>query len=455
MKRTFRDEFQGALLGDARRSERMVELAVALATAPAASFPEVLGDGAELEAAYRFLGNPDVDVEEILEPHASESVARCREHAVVVVAHDTTDFTYSSERQGLGRTSGLAKNGYFAHVALAVTPTETRDPLGVLHLEPWVRGEKQPRKHPRKRREDPDRESTRWLRGVAAVEERLDAGRTIHVMDREADDYDLLCTMVAEKRRFVVRCSFDRRLEGDEKLREYTAAQPVVTMRNVPLEERKKSLLPKQRKAHPPRRERAATLELKSVVISVKRPTNLPTTLPEVLPIHLVIVEEVDVPTGEPAVSWRLYTSEPITTAEDVERVVDLYRCRWTIEEFFKALKTGCAIEKRQLESYHSLLNALAIYIPIAWRALRLRCLARANGDGPATTAFTALQLRIVRLKAKRSLSASPTLTEALCAVASMGGHLKRNGDPGWLTILRGYEKLLALEEGALIAAEM
>jgi hypothetical protein len=47
---------------------------------------------------------------------------------------------------------------------------------------------------------------------------------------------------------------------------------------------------------------------------------------------------------------------------------VDCYRGRWTIEEYFKALKTGCQYERRQLETAHSLLNALAILAPVAWR---------------------------------------------------------------------------------------
>ena len=36
-------------------------------------------------------------------------------------------------------------------------------------------------------------------------------------------------------------------------------------------------------------------------------------------------------------------TTEPIDTVEQVLRIVDWYRARWVIEEFFKALKTGCA----------------------------------------------------------------------------------------------------------------
>jgi hypothetical protein len=53
--------------------------------------------------------------------------------------------------------------------------------------------------------------------------------------------------------------------------------------------------------------------------------------------------------------------------------VVDAYRARWVVEEFFKALKTGCQIEKRQMETYEALRIALALFLPIAVRLLALR----------------------------------------------------------------------------------
>jgi hypothetical protein len=35
----------------------------------------------------------------------------------------------------------------------------------------------------------------------------------------------------------------------------------------------------------------------------------------------------------------------------------DLYHRRWLVEEYFKALKTGCSLERRQVESYSALKN--------------------------------------------------------------------------------------------------
>ena len=47
--------------------------------------------------------------------------------------------------------------------------------------------------------------------------------------------------------------------------------------------------------------------------------------------------------------------------------VVHWYRCRWEIELFFRVLKQGCQIEQVRVQTEPRLLNALAIYVIMAW----------------------------------------------------------------------------------------
>ena len=78
-----------------------------------------------------------------------------------------------------------------------------------------------------------------------------------------------------------------------------------------------------------------------------------------------------------------------VETAEQAATVVDHYRARWVIEEYFKALKTGCAIEKRQLMTYEGLTRALAIFVPMAWHLLALHpVFGRANSPPGAANAY-------------------------------------------------------------------
>jgi len=453
----FRDEYSSAELGDARRSERLAELGMALASFPAASFPEALGDGAALEAAYRFFGNDSVEPSSVLQPHHRQSAARCAERGAVVVAHDSTDFVFAGNRRGLGRMRGHKERGFFAHVALAVSWDTAREPLGSLGLETWTRGptKTSSRSNSRVRQREPDRESARWLRGVVTVEQMVPKALAVHVMDREADDYQLLAALVAGDRRFIVRSKFDRRLEDARTLGKALSTATTVVIREVPLTKRRRAQFPSSEKVHPVRDARLATLGIKARRVVLQRPNGMMAAVPRYLPINVVVVEEINPPKGETPVTWRLYTTEPIKSSASLERIVDGYRCRWVIEEFFKVLKTGCGIEKRQLESRHSLENALAVYIPIAWRVLRHRTLAKIDGGNKASLILSKLQIRLLRRVSKIKLPNALTIENALIAIAALGGHLRRNGSPGWITLLRGYQRLLTLEEGALLVEKM
>ena len=170
--------------------------------------------------------------------------------------------------------------------------------------------------------------------------------------------------------------------------------------------------------------------------------------MPPSLKVNVVTVTERGCPDGVEPVSWFLVTTEPIKTRAQIEFIVDAYRTRWVVEEFFKALKTGCQFERRQLETAHSLLNALAILAPVAWRLLLLRHLARAKPKAPASAALTEKQLEVLRAVARKPLPPRANARDAMLAVAALGGHLKSNGDPGWLVIGRGLHDLLLLELG-------
>jgi hypothetical protein len=345
VKKRFVDEYAEVELGDARRSNRLRQLVEALSIEPARSFPEVLGDGAELEAAYRFLSNSDVTPDAVLSGHHRETAKRCEERKHVVIAHDTTDFAFKgTNRRGLGRLRGTREQGFFAHIALAISADEWREPLGVIAQETWIR-EKGKRKPSREwRHQHEDREPLRWLRSVEAAEHLL-PGRAIHVMDREADLFDLVSKLVEGELRFIIRMHHDRKLADEPSLLDHLKDCPVRTQRVVEISARVRANFPNARKIHPERDARTATLGIKSTRVEIRRPRNVPASYPEIVRINVISVDEIKPPTGEAPVSWCLCTTESIATVRDLERIVDAYRCRWRVEEYFKALKTGCAIE--------------------------------------------------------------------------------------------------------------
>jgi hypothetical protein len=447
-------EWSGADFGDLRLGRRLELFGNALAAAPSESLPKALKDSAGLEGAYRFLNNERVSPERILVPHQVETKRRIVEAKAVVIAHDTSDFQFSGEeRVGLGRLK-QHNEGFLCHAALAITADGSRRPLGVIGASTIVRShEKKPRLHPRKRRADVDRESQRWWALVEEVEATL-AGEAeaVHVMDREADCFELLSKMVASHARFVVRSCFDRLLDDAEKLFTTLKRMEAVAQREVPLSPRKRSPLPKQRRTFPARAGRSATLSFSAATVVLRRPDGLPKDLPETLTLNAVQVIELQPPDGQDPVCWRLLTTEPIASPEQVLAIVDFYRCRWLIEEYWKALKTGCAVEKRQLESAHALLNFLAVSIPIAWELLLIRSVCRQGGDAPGAGILPALRLEVLRAASGGKLPLKPTARDIMMAIAALGGHIKNNGDPGWQVLGRGYDDLLLLESGYLLA---
>src|ERR1044071_9720091 len=132
------DEFDGADLGDRRRSERLKLIAGQLEQEPAKGFPRALGSDAALEAFYRFINNDGFTAADILSPHIAATAKRAIGAGPVVAVHDTTLVQFSTDRAGLGVTSGHGKYGFVAHVSLLLTERDGL-PLGVGHLETLTR----------------------------------------------------------------------------------------------------------------------------------------------------------------------------------------------------------------------------------------------------------------------------------------------------------------------------
>jgi hypothetical protein len=258
-------------------------------------------------------------------------------------------------------------------------------------------------------------------------------------MDSEADSYPLFCALIDENISFVIRGHYDRHLEGKKPLSEHLDAIESRMFREVPISARKGHAAKHRIRSAITRNARQATLHIKATNLKLPRPLHDKENSPSIS-LNVVQVKEQDAPDGMTPVEWTLFTTEPVDTAEAAERVVDMYRARWRIEEFFKALKTGCSYESRQLTSLPALLNALAVLTPIAWRLLVLRHLSRDAHDVPATDVLTSEEVVILRAMSKRvRLGTSPTAQEALYAIAGLGGHLKQNGPPGWQTIWAGF----------------
>lgn len=448
-------EFEASNFADKRLRTRAVRIIKELSKNPALSFPDAFSDPSQLEAVYRFMGNKRVGLDDVIGGHVANTIKRASEKRRCLAIHDTTDFTFAGEREDLGIVD-RAQQGFYAHVCLCVSADRLREPLGLLAIDPWTREEAKTKRSTKERKSEPDLESRRWLEQSLNVEDAVASStELIHVEDREADIYESLEMRIAHGMHFIVRAASTKVVltdDGKQNILENARSLPVVTTREIHLSARKakhNTLRPKAQ--HPPRKQRDSRIEIRAGEMRLRKPLHSG-TLPE-LTLNAVHVLEMDAPDGQKPVEWLLLTTESIASQADVEAVIDNYRARWLIEEFFKALKTGCKYEERQFESLHSLLNALGMLSVMAWRLLQLRFIERTAGDTPATKIASAAEIRILELQARMPPNA--TAREFMFRLARMGGHLPQNGAPGILILWRGLRKLRDRAEGFELAQKM
>jgi hypothetical protein len=117
---------------------------------------------------------------------------------------------------------------------------------------------------------------------------------------------------------------------------------------------------------------------------------------------------------------------------------------RWSIESFFKTLKTGCRIEDIRLTTADWLANCIALACITAWRIFWMTMLRRAEPNCAPAAIFADTEL-VVLERTTPALKPGQTrdLDFYLTAVARLGGYLARRQDPppGTIVLWRGFSR--------------
>ncbi len=147
------------------------------------------------------------------------------------------------------------------------------------------------------------------------------------------------------------------------------------------------------------------------------------------------------------------------TSASDVSKIVAHYEKRWLIDQFHKALKTGCGIEHRRMGCLDNYLRVMAITMPIAVRTVRMQVLANlADVTIPATEVLSPPEIAVLWRKVEGTAppEKSPSCLWAYRAIAKLAGWAdsRRTGRIALDTLWRGVERLSALVEGWRLATE-
>jgi hypothetical protein len=301
---------------------------------------------------------------------------------------------------------------------------------------------------PRERLQRAERESSIWgavVRQVGAAPANV---RYTHVFDRGADNFEVYCHLVLTPTDWVVRAAQLKRILqtpwGEKmQLRKYLEKLPVAGTYELAIPARH------EQKA------RTAKVEVRCGAVILPRPREFSPFVRDCgikeIPMFVVEVRETLPPAEVEPMHWVLLTSHPVKSFNQAGTVIGYYERRPIIEEYHKALKTGCRLEERQYRTSRRLEAVTGMLSILAVRLLQLRTTARTDPQRLAEKVVPRRWVEMLRAVQKGRHRAITTVYEFYRALARLGGFLGRkcDGEPGWLTLWQGFEKLHLLLRGA------
>jgi hypothetical protein len=418
-----------------------------MARRPVGTLPQKLVKRAELVGGYRMFNNRKVTHQQILAAHRASCLERLAGHqGKVLLLHDTTVLDYSGlDVEGLGQVGDGHGKGLYAHNSLAVIP-QTRQVVGLMNQILHKRARVPKGESKQKRQARPDRESRLWKQAVLDLPAMPPGVVVVDVSDRGSDISEYIWHEIQANRRFIVRSQHNRNRVDDagekqlQKLHDHLRGLPVMgryTLR-VPAEEGGW-------------REAAMGLSWDEVRLLPPRQARGEHGS-EPMELWGVIAREIDATPGSEPIEWMLLTNQTVQAAEQSREVVEDYACRWMVEDYHKAKKTGCGIEELQMTTLHGLSNAIALLSVLAVHVLRLRCNARDEEirQQPARLHEEELKVQLAASDSKHADWRTMTVWEFYIAVAKMGGYMlnPHKRPPGWIVLWRGYIRLENMCDG-------
>jgi hypothetical protein len=398
----------------------------------------------------RFLANPKVTLERLVANWGERTAqAACGRHVVAI--QDTSEVNFATtpaRRRGLGEIGKGNGRGVLLHAMLALDAASGIC-LGLVAGQIWTRPGRVTIPHDQ--RGLADKESRRWITTAQTAKAVLAGAATVTVIaDRESDIYAEWATLPSPGFHLITRVMHDRALADGGSLYATGARLPPADTDVVDLPARS-----------PQRKQRRAQLLLRFGPVSLRRPHSpLLRQLPESVALSLVEVVEPHPPHHAEPVHWRLLTTHRVATAADAWRIVNWYKMRWTIEQFFRVLKTqGFRIEDSQIESADRLVKLVAVAAKAAVITMQLLQARNGTDHQPASLAFDTAQIDTLaalsaQLEGKTALQKNlhppNTLAWASWIVARLGGWdgYPSSKPPGPITIKHGLEYFQAIAVG-------
>jgi len=403
----------------------------------------------------RFLRNHSVTAAEMA-AHAGERTAARAAGRDVVVIQDTSELALGGRRakkNGYGTVGkGGALRGLLLHAVLAVD-AGTGGVIGLVDAQ--VRNRKGGKAKARRGRKTAEKESQRWIDGAARAGEVLATANSITcVSDRESDIYEHFARRPSNVH-LIVRACQNRQVETDD---EDQINLLFAQVDRLPEQGRFKAKIP----AAPGRKARLAELAVRFSRVVVRKPMHgAARDLPATVTLTMVDVRETSKPADGEPIHWQLLTTHEVTSLGEARRIVDLYRLRWTIEEFFHTLKTaGFDIEAADIGNPQVMIKfvtAAAIAAVTVMQLVKARdgTTYQSLADAFEPDDQPILEAVSTQLEGKTAKQKNPhprgSLAFAAWVIARLGGWTGYYGKPGPKVMRRGLDDFRRIKYGTAL----
>lgn len=466
------DNFGRAEFGHKRKTDRLVRIATTAAVHGLWTSPVQFRTDADAKAACRLFNSEVVTHAAVTAPHREMVTGQARVAAnPILFIHDDTilDFSHRHALDGLGPVGNGRGRGLMVHTCL-VADAATNGIIGMAHQEIWARPEDEI-VYPPNWHDMPVLDQRKWLkkerRRLAKERKAANGGRTeaqvwegtvaavgpcpsgriwVSVGDRGAEVYSHFEQCLAMNWHCLVRLKHDRAIDGGDHLLTSVRSLPAMARHVVIIEG---SLDPDAADGMAVRQARstAFTLNIAWQQVLVERPRGSGDDSKPGILCHIVRAWN-EPGAGEDKVEWVLLSTLPVLSEKDAVERLNWYKRRWVIEDFHKALKSGCKVQRSQIRTLDALLPLIGMCTVVAMRLVQMRDDARANPEQTVGESEETIQVLAVAIgKPPETLR---TQRGFLRGVAMLGGFFGRKCDlqPGWMTISRGWYELQTLLRG-------
>jgi Transposase DNA-binding/Transposase Tn5 dimerisation domain len=459
--------FSGMFSTDERRTKRVINFAARMKDAPGKSIPQLWENTYDIKATYNLLKHPESHPDYLQRGHRNLVKNEISKPGTYLIIEDDSELSWSGKDpiEGLGPVGDFRNGlqGFMMHTAMATRWKDSeefddrkRPPLQILGIadQQFFLRKKGVKKSQRRQGAPAPgtfKETDPWFHSMTRIGPKPEDAEVkwIRICDRRADIFEQFEESTRLGYDFIIRNAQDRALEDcleeTKTLSAFVQDMPILGQLEVKLRSRNGI------------KARTACVNVYAGTVTFRPPFRKGISRLQQKPYtcQVVYVKEIgELSKNVEPIEWVLLTSLSVHDFNAARAVVRKYTCRWLIEEFHKALKSGLKAEELELEHADRLFATISIMSVVAISLVELREMVRVCPEAPAEESnLSRFEITVLEKRLERKIKA---VKDVVLAIGRLGGHMNRKGDglPGLVTLWRGWTELKILCEGARLFAD-